>query len=81
MAQPSTAARVVPRLGRRTKLDTRKAEEDAEPVRRLFKFERDLASMDAFLLGWVINLDGFQGPLGKTVLAVIVLGKEGRFSQ
>src|SRR5262249_14166557 len=30
-------------LGRRTRLDTRKAEEDAEPVRRLFKFERDLA--------------------------------------
>src|SRR5262249_34181302 len=30
-------------LGRRTRLDTRKAEEEAEPVRRLFKFERDLA--------------------------------------
>jgi ERCC4-related helicase len=30
-------------LGRRSRLDTRKAEEDAEPVRRLFKFERDLA--------------------------------------
>src|SRR5262249_48212815 len=30
-------------LGRRTRLDTSKAEEDAEPVRRLFKFERDLA--------------------------------------
>lgn len=30
-------------LGRRTRLDTRKAEEDADQVRRLFKFERDLA--------------------------------------
>jgi SNF2 family DNA or RNA helicase len=30
-------------LGRRTRLDTRKAEEDAEAVSRLFKFERDLA--------------------------------------
>ena len=30
-------------LGRRTRLDTRQAETDAEPVRRLLKFERDLA--------------------------------------
>ena len=30
-------------LGRRTRLDTKKAEADAEPVRRLLKFERDLA--------------------------------------
>jgi hypothetical protein len=30
-------------LGRRARLDTRKAEEDAEAVGRLFKFERDLA--------------------------------------
>jgi hypothetical protein len=30
-------------LGRRTRLDTRKAEADAEVVGRLFKFERDLA--------------------------------------
>lgn len=30
-------------LGHRSRLDTRKAEEDAEPVRRLMKFERDLA--------------------------------------
>jgi hypothetical protein len=30
-------------LGRRTRLDTRQAETDAEPVRRLFRFERDLA--------------------------------------
>lgn len=29
-------------LGRRTRLDTKKAEEEAEPVRRLLKFERDL---------------------------------------
>jgi SNF2 family DNA or RNA helicase len=29
-------------LGRRTRLDTKKAEEDAEPVRKLLKFERDL---------------------------------------
>ena len=30
-------------LGRRTRLDTKRAEAEAEPVRRLFKFERDLA--------------------------------------
>ncbi len=30
-------------LGRRSRLDTKKAEADAEPVRRLMKFERDLA--------------------------------------
>jgi SNF2 family DNA or RNA helicase len=30
-------------LGRRPRLDTKKAEADAEPVRRLMKFERDLA--------------------------------------
>lgn len=30
-------------LGRRTRLDTKKAEDDSEPVRKLFKFERDLA--------------------------------------
>ncbi len=30
-------------LGRRSRLDTKKAEVDAEPVRRLMKFERDLA--------------------------------------
>lgn len=30
-------------LGHRSRLDTRKAEADAEPVRRLMKFERDLA--------------------------------------
>ena len=30
-------------LGRRTRLDTRRAEAEAEPVRKLFKFERDLA--------------------------------------
>ena len=30
-------------LGRRSRLDTKKAEDDAEPVRRMFKFERDLA--------------------------------------
>ncbi len=30
-------------LGRRSRLDTQKAEAEAEPVRRLFKFERDLA--------------------------------------
>ena len=30
-------------LGRRTRLDTRRAETEAEPVRKLFKFERDLA--------------------------------------
>lgn len=30
-------------LGRRKQLDTRKVEEEAEPIRRLFKFERDLA--------------------------------------
>jgi SNF2 family DNA or RNA helicase len=30
-------------LGRRSRLDTRKAEEDAQAVGRLFKFERDLA--------------------------------------
>ncbi len=29
-------------LGRRSRLDTRKEEEDAEPVRKLLKFERDL---------------------------------------
>ncbi len=29
-------------LGRRSRLDTKKAEAEAEPVRRLFKFERDL---------------------------------------
>ena len=29
-------------LGRRSRLDTRKAEADAEPVRKLLKFERDL---------------------------------------
>ena len=29
-------------LGRRTRLDTKKAEDDAEPVSRMFKFERDL---------------------------------------
>jgi SNF2 family DNA or RNA helicase len=29
-------------LGRRTRLETKKAEDEAEPVRRLFKFERDL---------------------------------------
>jgi SNF2 family DNA or RNA helicase len=29
-------------LGRRSRLDTRKAEDEAEPVRKLFKFERDL---------------------------------------
>ena len=29
-------------LGRRSQLDTRKAEDDAEPVRKLLKFERDL---------------------------------------
>lgn len=30
-------------LGRRTRLDTSKAEAESEPVRKLFKFERDLA--------------------------------------
>jgi superfamily II DNA or RNA helicase len=30
-------------LGRRTRLDTSKAESESEPVRKLFKFERDLA--------------------------------------
>jgi superfamily II DNA or RNA helicase len=30
-------------LGHRTRLDTKRAEDDAEPVRRLMKFERDLA--------------------------------------
>jgi hypothetical protein len=30
-------------LGRRNRLDTRRAEADADPVRKLFKFERDLA--------------------------------------
>jgi len=30
-------------LGRRSRLDTRRAEAEAEPVRKLFKFERDLA--------------------------------------
>lgn len=30
-------------LGRRSRLDTKKAEADAQPVRRLMKFERDLA--------------------------------------
>ena len=30
-------------LGRRTRLDTKRAESEAEPVRKLFKFERDLA--------------------------------------
>jgi SNF2 family DNA or RNA helicase len=30
-------------LGRRSRLETRKAEDDAEPVRKLLKFERDLA--------------------------------------
>jgi superfamily II DNA or RNA helicase len=30
-------------LGRRTRLDTVKAESESEPVRKLFKFERDLA--------------------------------------
>ena len=30
-------------LGRRSRLDTKRAEAEAEPVRRLFKFERDLA--------------------------------------
>jgi hypothetical protein len=30
-------------LGRRSRLDTRRAETEAEPVRKLFKFERDLA--------------------------------------
>jgi superfamily II DNA or RNA helicase len=30
-------------LGQRSRLDTRKAESEAEPVRKLFKFERDLA--------------------------------------
>ena len=30
-------------LGRRTRLDTKKAETEAEPVRKLLKFERDLA--------------------------------------
>ena len=29
-------------LGRRTRLDTRKAENEAEPIRKLLKFERDL---------------------------------------
>jgi superfamily II DNA or RNA helicase len=29
-------------LGRRSRLDTRRAESEAEPVRKLFKFERDL---------------------------------------
>ena len=29
-------------LGRRTRLDTRKAETEVEPIRKLFKFERDL---------------------------------------
>jgi len=29
-------------LGRRSRLDTRKAESDVEPIRKLFKFERDL---------------------------------------
>jgi hypothetical protein len=30
-------------LGRRSRLDTRRAEAESEPVRRLMKFERDLA--------------------------------------
>ena len=30
-------------LGRRSRLDTKRAESESEPVRRLFKFERDLA--------------------------------------
>ena len=30
-------------LGRRTRLDTKQAETESEPVRKLFKFERDLA--------------------------------------
>ena len=30
-------------LGRRTRLDTKRAEAESEPVRKLFKFERDLA--------------------------------------
>ena len=37
-------------LGRRTRLDTRKAEAEAEPVRKLFKFERDLAKQIRQLL-------------------------------
>ena len=30
-------------LGRRHRLDTRRAETEVEPIRKLFKFERDLA--------------------------------------
>ena len=33
-------------LGRRTRLDTRKAEDEAEPVRKMLKFERDLQEAD-----------------------------------
>ena len=33
-------------LGRRSRLDTKKAEDDAEPVRSMFKFERDLDEAD-----------------------------------
>ena len=37
-------------LGRRTKLDTRKAETEVEPIRKLLKFERDLAKQIRQLL-------------------------------
>ena len=37
-------------LGRRTRLDTGRAEKDGEPVRRLLKFERDLAKQIAQLM-------------------------------
>ena len=37
-------------LGRRTKLDTRRAETEVEPIRKLLKFERDLAKQIRQLL-------------------------------
>ncbi len=37
-------------LGRRSRLDTKQAEVDAGPVRKLMKFERDLARQIQALL-------------------------------
>ena len=36
-------------LGRRRRLDTKQAEDDAEPASRMLKFERDLRDIQQFL--------------------------------